>query len=84
MNNLIQHMVTKVVDNPDEVKIYESESEYGMLNIDITVHPNDMGKIIGKGGKIISAIRKIAKAKAVKIGRRVQVHLIDQESSNQD
>lgn len=78
MKDLIQHIITNIVDNPDEVKIQETESDYGMLNIEVSVHPEDMGKVIGKGGKIISAIRKIAKAKAVKLGRRVQVHLLEQ------
>jgi predicted RNA-binding protein YlqC (UPF0109 family) len=78
MKDLIKHIIKNIVDNPDQVQITESESDYGLLNIDIQVHPEDMGKIIGKGGRIISSIRKIAKAKAVKMGRRVQINLLEQ------
>ena len=77
MKDLIEYICKNIVNNPDDVKVEEHQSEYGMITIDIQVNPEDMGKIIGKGGKIISAIRKIAKAKSVKMGRRVQLNILE-------
>jgi predicted RNA-binding protein YlqC (UPF0109 family) len=81
MEELIKHIIVSIADHQEDVQIHADESEFGFIQIDIEVHPEDMGKVIGKQGKIISAIRKLAKAKAVKLGRRVQINLIDPQGS---
>lgn len=77
MKDLVEYIVKNIVEQPDEVEVTETESEYGFIEIDIKVSSDDMGKVIGKQGKIIGSIRKLAKAKAVVLGRRVQVNIVE-------
>jgi len=69
-------MVTAIVDNPDKIDIKEEEVE-GVTNFVITVAPEDMGKIIGKGGKVIRAIRTVMKIPAIKNNKRIFVSLTE-------
>ncbi|MFH0943145.1 MAG: KH domain-containing protein [Candidatus Beckwithbacteria bacterium] len=82
MLNLTKYLVTNLVDNPEAVVVAENVDESGTHLISITVDPTDMGKIIGKGGKIINAIRELIKVKAIKQGLRVRVMLTDQHQTN--
>lgn len=79
MLDLTKFLVTQIVDMPDKVELEESTDEQGTIIITVTVDPQDMGKVIGKGGKIISAIREIVKVKAIKQNKRVRVILKDPE-----
>ena len=65
MKDTLLNIVSAIVDNPDKVEIKEEEVE-GVTNFIITVAPEDMGKIIGKGGKVIRAIRSVMKIPAIK------------------
>ena len=79
MVELIKYLVTNIVDHPDEVMIEETIDSDGTSIITINVHQEDMGKVIGKGGKIISAIRELAKVKAIKLGKKAKIILQDQK-----
>lgn len=79
MVELIKFLVTNIVDHPDEVIIEETIDSENTSIINISVHQEDMGKVIGKRGKIISAIREMAKVKAIKLGKKVKVILQDQK-----
>ena len=79
MKELLEIIVKEIVDNPDQVKIEEIE-ENGLISLMITVAPDDMGKVIGKGGKIIKAIRNIIKIKAIKEQKRIMVNLVDHDN----
>ncbi len=76
MKNTLEFVVTAIVDNPQDVVIEEQEAE-GIDNLTIHVHKDDMGKIIGKEGKIIRAIRNIMKIVAMKNNRRINVIIAD-------
>lgn len=76
MKDTLHYIVTSIVDNPDAVQIEEREED-GILNLLITAHPDDMGKVIGKGGKVIRAIRNIMKIKAMKHDVRINVSLAE-------
>lgn len=82
MKQLLEYIVTQIVDNPKRVSIEEKEEENGFVLLTLTVVPEDIGKVIGKGGKIIGAIRQILKLKAVKQGKRVALKLIDQSQTD--
>ena len=69
-------MVKSIVDNPDNIKIESSTSEKGIL-YEISVSKDDVGKVIGKGGRIASAIRSVAKAAGAKNGKRVMVNVFN-------
>ena len=79
MIDLVKYLVTQIVDHPEDIQIKESVDETNSRLIILTVNPEDMGKVIGKGGKIISAIREIVKVKAIKIQQRVRLVLKDPE-----
>ena len=78
MKNTLQFIVSSIVDNPDEVSIDE-QLEDGITNLTITVNTNDIGKVIGKEGKVIRSIRNIMKIKAIKLGYRINVTIADSE-----
>jgi predicted RNA-binding protein YlqC (UPF0109 family) len=76
MKDTLQFIVSSIVDNPDAVSINEEQAD-GITNLIITVDPNDIGKVIGKEGKVIRSIRNIMKIKAIKLGIRINVTIAD-------
>lgn len=77
MKDTLHYIVSAIVDNPDAVVIDEHEED-GILNFSITVAPEDMGKVIGKEGKVIRSIRNIMKIKAMKFDKRIKISLTEQ------
>ena len=75
--NLVRSLVTPLVDNPDEVSIASDEMEDGSLLIEIRVHEEDAGKVIGRQGRVIKAIRTLCRAAGSRNGQHVEVELID-------
>ncbi len=67
-----------LVDHPEEVAVVETEDDEGVLLI-LTVAEGDMGKVIGRHGKIAKAIRTVMKSAANKDGRRVTVDIEDND-----
>jgi len=76
MKKLLKYIITAIVDHPEDVKIEEEETEEQIL-IKISVHPEDAGKVIGKGGKIIKAIRRLAYILATKRKKRLNIELVE-------
>ena len=76
MTELLEFLVKALVEDPEAVKVEELEED-GDLIYEITVAEEDLGRVIGKGGRIANAIRTIAKAAAVRIDRRVIVDILD-------
>jgi len=79
MTETLQFIVSSIVDHPDDVKIEEQENEDGIINLIINANKEDIGKIIGKEGKVIRSIRNIMKIKAMKQGVRINVTIADSE-----
>jgi predicted RNA-binding protein YlqC (UPF0109 family) len=65
MKKALDYIVSSIVDDPKQVKITEEETD-GVINFTVTVAKEDMGKIIGKNGKVIKAIRNVVKIPAIK------------------
>jgi predicted RNA-binding protein YlqC (UPF0109 family) len=76
MTELLEFLVKALVEEPEAVVVEELEED-GDLIYEITVAEEDLGRVIGKGGRIANAIRTIAKAAAVRIDRRVIVDILD-------
>lgn len=74
VKELVEVLAKALVDRPDQVTVAQVDSEK-TVHLQLTVAPEDMGKVIGKQGKIANAIRTIVKAAAVKDGRRVHVDI---------
>ena len=76
MKNLIEYILIHIVENPEEVKIETEPNDQGTTYI-ITVHPDDMGRVIGKKGSIIQSIRAICRVRAMKEGERANIIVAD-------
>ncbi|MDO9509205.1 MAG: KH domain-containing protein [Thermovirgaceae bacterium] len=75
---LVSFVVRNIVANPDEVTVTSRRSSGGgVVNVSIRVAGEDMGRLIGKRGVTINAIRLIAKAAAVKPGEKVDVDILE-------
>ena len=75
MGELVKFIAQSLVDNPDQVSVNEVRGEQSII-IELKVAPEDMGKVIGKQGRIAKAIRTIVKAAAVKEGKKVIVEIL--------
>lgn len=75
MKELVEYIAKSLVDNPENVSVNEVNREESII-IELKVAPEDMGKVIGKQGRIAKAIRKVVKAAAVKQHKRVIVEII--------
>jgi predicted RNA-binding protein YlqC (UPF0109 family) len=76
MKEMLEMLVKSLVDNVDNVEITEKENEND-VTLEIRVDPSDMGKIIGKQGRIAKAIRVLMRAFATKEGKKVNVEILD-------
>ncbi len=76
MVELVKYIAKELVDNPDEVKVNQREEEDAYV-IELTVAPEDMGKVIGKQGRIAKAIRTVVKAATAKSDKKYIVDIID-------
>ncbi len=75
MGELVKLIAQSLVDNPDAVEVNEVEGAQSVI-VELRVHPDDMGKVIGKQGRIAKAIRTVVKAAATKTNKRVTVEII--------
>ena len=75
MGELVEYIAKSLVDNPEEVSVNEIEGSKSVI-IELRVSQEDMGKIIGKQGRIAKAIRTVIKAAAIKENKRVVVEII--------
>jgi len=74
---LLTDIACSLVDNPDQVRVTEDTSEQGVVTLTLTVADGDMGKVIGKGGRIARAIRMIMKSASSVAGQKIFVEIKD-------
>ena len=77
MKDTLTFIVQNLVDQPDAVNVTEVTKENGDLLLQLRVAPTDMGKVIGKQGRIAKAIRTLMKAPATKAGVRLSIDILD-------
>ena len=78
MKELVQVIAKSLVDNPSEVHVNEVLGEQSVV-LELRVAPEDMGKVIGKQGKIILSIRTLVKAIGMRDGKRYDVEILGGE-----
>lgn len=77
IEQLVRSLVTPLVDVPEEVEITSDELEDGSLLVEISCNADDAGKVIGRQGRVIKAIRTLCRAAGSRYGFHVEVELID-------
>ncbi|MDD3927417.1 MAG: KH domain-containing protein [bacterium] len=75
MKELLEYLVRALVDDPDQVEINPVEGDRTVI-FEVKVAPDDMGKVIGKQGKIANALRTVLKAAATREGKKVSVEIL--------
>ncbi len=75
MKDFLKYLVALLVDHPDELAIEERAFGESVTQYIITSNPEDTGKIIGKEGKIIQALRNVCKILAVKEGKQIRIEI---------
>lgn len=76
MKDILSYIVSAIVEKPEEVEITEEE-QGGIVNLTIKVDKDDMGKIIGKNGRVIKAIRNVLKIPAIKHDKKIYITLTE-------
>ncbi len=77
MRELVEYIIKQIVDSPDEVEVQEIKAEKVIL-LEISVAKDDMGKVIGRGGRVANALRTIVGAAAAKLKKRVMVEILEE------
>lgn len=76
MKELVEYIAKSLVDYPEQVDVQQVEGERSII-LELRVAPEDMGKVIGKQGRIAKAIRTVVNAAAIKEEKRVMVEIIE-------
>ncbi len=77
MAELVAELARRLVDEPDAVRVEEFEESDGTLVLQLYVAEGDVGKVIGRQGRLARALRTIVRAGGVEAGRRVQLEIVD-------
>jgi predicted RNA-binding protein YlqC (UPF0109 family) len=77
VEDLLEYLARSLVDKPDEVSVESFEEEDGTVVLELHVAEDDAGKVIGRGGRTVGALRTVMKAASVRHGHRVLVDVYD-------
>jgi predicted RNA-binding protein YlqC (UPF0109 family) len=72
---LVEQVTRSLVDHPEAVEVREADGPHATV-IEVRVSQDDLGKVIGRGGRVIKAIRTLARAAATRSGKRVTVEIV--------
>lgn len=75
--SVLEYLVKQVVENPDEVSVTVADGRNGAIELNVRVADGDMGRVIGKRGRIAQAIRTVVRAAAVKDDVAVDIEFLD-------
>jgi uncharacterized protein len=76
MKDILTYIIKSIVEKEDSVSITEEENQ-GIVNLVINVDSSEMGKVIGKEGKVIKAIRNVMRIPAMKQGKKIYISLAE-------
>ena len=76
MDELVTYLARRLVDEPEAVRV-ESETDGDTVRLRLTVAPDDVGKVIGKQGRIIRAMRTVIRSGGARRGQRVQLEIVE-------
>ncbi|MBO1902082.1 RNA-binding protein [Leucobacter weissii] len=78
LSEALEHLVRGIVDRPDEVQVDSRETGRGEL-LEVRVHPSDLGRVIGRGGRTAQALRTVVGA--LSDGRGVRIDVVDTDAN---
>ncbi len=73
---LIEYLARSLVDEADKVRVRQANASQGGLVYELSVAPDDMGRVIGKQGRVANAIRTLLKANATRLGTRITLEIV--------
>ena len=77
MRDLLEFLTRSLVENPDAVQVTEAEEIDGEVVLEVEVADDDLGRVIGRGGRVANALRAVMKAAATREDKRVVVDILD-------
>jgi len=77
MRELLDFLARALVENPDEVEVSQVEEIHGEVVLELEVAEDDLGRVIGRGGRVANALRSVMKAAATREDKRVVVDILD-------
>jgi predicted RNA-binding protein YlqC (UPF0109 family) len=79
LQDLLEFLARALVDEPDEVQVHPFEEDDGTLVLEVSVAADDVGMLIGRGGRTINAVRSVVRAASIRAEKRVLVDVVDPE-----
>ena len=76
MKELVEYIAKNLVDDPDSVKVEETQEEQGFGSVTLEVNPQDKGKVIGRQGRVAKSMRTLLRVMAVKDDVRVSLEIL--------
>ncbi len=76
LRGLLEYLTKSIVDNPDDVTVEEFESGKS-VHLDLHVNPEDIGRVIGKHGRVANSMRSILRVVAARNGKKVEMDVVD-------
>jgi predicted RNA-binding protein YlqC (UPF0109 family) len=80
MKELVTYLATHLVDDVDQVRVVQKGNSRSLI-LELTVAPEDMGRVIGKNGRVANAIRTLVNVAAARQGKRVVLEIVDQDGT---
>ena len=77
MEDLLEYLARSLVDRPEEVRVEGFDEDDGTIVLELHVADDEAGKVIGRGGRTVAALRTVMKAAAARDGNRVLVDVVD-------
>jgi uncharacterized protein len=77
MRDLLEFLTRSLVENPEAVQVTEAEEIDGEVVLEVEVADDDLGRVIGRGGRVANALRSVMKAAATREDKRVVVDILD-------
>jgi predicted RNA-binding protein YlqC (UPF0109 family) len=77
VKDLVEYLARSLVDHPDEVRVESFEEDDGTLVFELHLNEDDVGKVIGRSGRTVNALRTVIRAASVREGKRVLVDVVD-------
>lgn len=76
IQELVEYITKSLVDDPTQVQVKVSENAHA-VNVELQVAPEDMGRIIGKGGRVVNSLRTLVRIAAIRQGKRATLEILD-------